>query len=88
LFAQKELGAGVSVYGNMKIRKGAYENKLDGTYVTNPTMTTFDVKTIYEATSSLTAEIGVKNLTDELIRYDMAYPMAGREFFASLEYKF
>ena len=88
LFAQKELGAGVSVYGNMKIRKGAYENKLDGSYVINPTMTTFDVKAIYEATSSLTAQIGIKNLTDELIRYDMAYPMAGREFFASLEYKF
>lgn len=88
LFAQKELGAGVSLYGNMKVRKGAYENKLDNTYVTNPTMTTYDVKTIYQATSSLTAEIGIKNLTDELIRYDMAYPMAGREFFASLEYKF
>ncbi len=88
LFAQKKLGAGVSVYGNMKIRKGAYENKLDGSYVINPTMTTFDVKAIYEATSSLTAQIGIKNLTDELIRYDMAYPMAGREFFASLEYKF
>lgn len=88
VFAQKWLGYGVSLYGNMKVRKGAYENKLDGSYVTNPTMTTFDVKTIYEATSSLTAQIGVKNLTDELIRYDMAYPMAGREFFASLEYKF
>lgn len=69
---KKELGAGVSLYGNMKVRKGAYENKLDNTYVTNPTMTTYDVKTIYQATSSLTAEIGIKNLTDELIRYDMA----------------
>lgn len=88
IFAQQEVGAGVSVYGNMKFRSGAYENKLDGTYVVNPDMTTFDIKAIYQPTKDWIAEIGVKNLTDELVRYDMAYPMAGREYFASLEYKF
>jgi iron complex outermembrane receptor protein len=88
LFARQELGAGLSIYGNMKLRKGAYENKMDGTYVINPTFTTFDLKVSYEPFEALCAEIGVKNLTDELVRYDMAYPMAGREFFASLEYRF
>lgn len=88
VFAQQEVGAGFFVYTNMKFRSGAYENKLDGTYVTNPNMTTFDLKAIYKPTQNLVAEIGVKNLTDELVRYDMAYPMAGREYFASLEYNF
>ncbi len=88
LFARQELGAGLSIYGNMKLRKGAYENKMDGTYVINPTFTTFDLKVSYEPFEALCAEIGVKNITDELVRYDMAYPMAGREFFASLEYRF
>ncbi|OHE12082.1 MAG: hypothetical protein A2525_07425 [Sulfurimonas sp. RIFOXYD12_FULL_36_11] len=87
-FAQKEVAKNVSLYANMKFRDGAYENKLNGTYVTNPNFTTFDLKAIYEPTKNLTAEIGIKNLTDELVRYDMAYPMAGREFFASLDYKF
>ena len=87
-FAQKEIAKDVSLYANMKFRDGAYENKLNGTYVTNPNFTTFDLKAIYEPTKNLTAEIGIKNLTDELVRYDMAYPMAGREFFASLDYKF
>ncbi len=88
VFAKEAIGAGFSLYANMKFRSGAYEQKLDGTYVTNPDFTTFDVKAIYQPMKELTAEVGVKNLTDELVRYDMAYPMAGREFFASLEYKF
>jgi len=88
LFARQELGAGVALYGNMKLRKGAYENKMDGSYVINPTFTTFDLKVSYAPFEALSAEIGVKNITDELVRYDMAYPMAGREFFGSLEYRF
>ena len=87
-YARQELGAGLAVYGNMKIRKGAYENKMDGSYVINPTFTTYDFKVLYNPMQELTAELGVKNLTDKLVRYDYAYPMAGREFFASLEYKF
>jgi iron complex outermembrane receptor protein len=87
-YATQELGAGFMVYANMKFRKGAYENKMDGTYVTSPTFTTYDLKVLYKPLKDLNAELGVKNLTDKLVRYDIAYPMAGREFFASLEYKF
>ncbi|QOP41764.1 TonB-dependent receptor plug domain-containing protein [Sulfurimonas marina] len=87
-FIQKELVEGFSLYANTKYRQGAYEQKLDKSYVINPYMLTFDLKAIYQPTKNLQAQIGVKNLTDELIRYDMAYPMAGREYFASLDYKF
>lgn len=87
-YTKASIGGGVSLYANAKFRSGAYENRLDGSYVTNPDFSTFDVKVIYEPTASLTAELGVKNITDELVRYDMAYPMAGREFFGSLEYRF
>lgn len=88
LYACQEVGAGVAIYGNMKLRKGAYENKMDGSYVVNPTFTTFDLKVSYAPFEALSAEVGVKNITDELVRYDMAYPMAGREFFGTLEYRF
>jgi len=87
-YATQELGGGFSMYANMKFRKGAYENKMDGTYVINPTFTTYDLKVLYKPLKDLNAELGIKNLTDKLVRYDIAYPMAGREFFASLEYKF
>ncbi|WP_428737973.1 TonB-dependent receptor plug domain-containing protein [Sulfurimonas sp.] len=88
LFAEQKFLEDFSLYGDMKFRNGAYEQKLDYSYVTNPSMTVFDIKATYKPIDSLTTEIGIKNLTDELIRYDMAYPMAGREFFASLEYTF
>jgi iron complex outermembrane receptor protein len=95
VYAQKEVGAGFSLYANAKYRNGAYElnnkndfNAANDTYDINPDFTTFDVKAIYEPTKAITAEIGIKNLTDELVKYDMAFPMAGREFFANLEYKF
>ncbi|WP_373073056.1 TonB-dependent receptor plug domain-containing protein [Sulfurimonas sp.] len=87
-YARQEVGAGFAVYANMKVRKGAYENKMDATFVINPTFTTYDLKVIYNPLEEFAAEIGVKNLSDKLVRYDYAYPMAGREFFASLEYKF
>ncbi|WP_294893501.1 TonB-dependent receptor, partial [Sulfuricurvum sp. RIFOXYD12_FULL_44_77] len=87
-FAQRELGGGFSLYGNMKFRKGSYEQKADKTYVINPTFTTFDLKAIYKATDAITAEVGVKNLTDKLYAYDLGFPMAGREFFANIGYTF
>ncbi|MFH0709436.1 MAG: TonB-dependent receptor [Pseudomonadota bacterium] len=87
-FVQKELGSGFSVHGNMKFRKGAYEQKADKSYVTNPTFTTFDLKATYKATDAITAEVGIKNLTDKLYAYDLGFPMAGREFFANIGYKF
>ncbi len=87
-FAKQALGGGFALYGDMRYRQGAYEQKLDGSYVTNPSFTTFGVKAIYSPVASVTAEVGIKNLTDELIRYDMAFPMAGREYFATLGYTF
>ena len=86
-FVQQAIGAGFSVYGNMKFRKGASENKMDGTYALSPTFTSYDLKLMYKL-KELRAELGIKNLTDKLVRYDVAYPMAGREFFASLGYEF
>jgi iron complex outermembrane recepter protein len=87
-FVQKELGSGFSLHGNMKFRKGSYEQKADKSYVTNPTFTTFDIKATYKATDAVTAEVGVKNLTDKLYAYDLGFPMAGREFFANIGYNF
>jgi iron complex outermembrane recepter protein len=87
-FVQKELGSSFSLHGNMKFRKGAYEQKADKSYVTNPTFTTFDIKATYKATDAVTAEVGVKNLTDKLYAYDLGFPMAGREFFANIGYNF
>lgn len=87
-YIEKELGYGVSLYGNMKFRKGAYELTMDNTYIANPTFTTFDLKAIYRPNPALTAEIGVKNLTDKYYAYDMAFPMPGREFFANIGYNF
>lgn len=87
-FAQKELGNGFSLYGNIKCRKGAYEQKLDKTYVINPTFTTFDIKAIYEPVTAVTVELGVKNITDKLYQYDIGFPMAGREIFLNVGYTF
>ncbi len=87
-FAQQDIGYNVALYGAMKFRKGAYEQKLDSSYVINPTFTTFDIKAIYTPTETITAEVGVKNLTDKLYQYDMGFPLAGREFFANIGYKF
>lgn len=87
-YAEFDIGSDISLYGDMKFRKGAYEQKLDGTYVINPTFTIFDIKAIYRPTTNVTTEVGVKNLTDKLYRYDMAFPMAGREFFFNVGYKF
>lgn len=87
-YAQSDLGGGFSVYGDMKFRKGAYDQIQNGSYVISPTFTTFDLKAIYKATDTITAEIGVKNLTDKLIQYDLGFPVAGREYFANLICKF
>lgn len=87
-YAQSDLGAGFTVYGDMKFRKGAYDQIQNGSYVTGPTFTTFDLKAVYKATDAITAEAGVKNLTDKLVQYDLGFPVAGREYFANLIYKF
>lgn len=87
-YAQKDLTSNLSLYGNIKMRKGAYEQKMDRTYVINPTFTTLDAKVIYRPSKDITAELGVKNLTDKYYAYDSAFPMPGREFFVTMQYKF
>jgi iron complex outermembrane receptor protein len=87
-YAQIDLGYNVAINADMKLRKGSYEQKLDKSYIINPTFTTFDLKAIYSPTKAISAEIGVKNLTDKLYAYDLGFPMAGREFFANIGYKF
>ncbi|WP_310439996.1 TonB-dependent receptor [Sulfuricurvum sp.] len=87
-YAQTELGSGISLYGDMKFRKGAYDQITDSSYVISSTFTTFDLKMAYKVSTAISAEIGVKNLTDKLIQYDLGFPVAGREFFTNIGYKF
>ena len=87
-YLQKDLTSNLSLYGNVKMRKGAYEQKMDRTYLKNPTFTTFDSKVVYRPMKDLTTELGVKNLTDKNYAYDSAFPMPGREFFVTMEYTF
>jgi len=87
-YVQKDLTPELSLYGNVKMRKGAYEQKMDRSYVINPTFTTLDAKVVYTPLKNLTTELGVKNLTDKYYGYDSAFPMPGREFFVTMEYKF
>jgi iron complex outermembrane receptor protein len=61
---------------------------MDRTYVINPTFTTLDAKVVYRPLKDLTTELGVKNLTDKYYAYDSAFPMPGREFFITMQYKF
>jgi len=87
-YAEQELGAGFSVYANMKYRNGEYKQISNRDYVKMDSLTTFDAKLIYNYAKSLQAEIGVKNITDELIEYDPGFIEAGREFFVTANYKF
>ena len=88
-YVQKDVGSGVALYANSRFRSGAYQQRSsDSAYVTIPDFTTFDVKIIYSPLASIKAEVGVKNITDENVLYDLAFPMAGREYFANLTYSF
>jgi len=87
-FAQQKLGAGFSIYANIKYRNGAYDQDDNYNYVKIGSFTTFDAKVIYEPMKELLLEVGVKNLTDRLVEYSFGYPEAGREYFATLNYKF
>lgn len=88
LYAQKDIIKNLVIYANAKLRDGSYAQKLDGSYHEVPSFATYDLKLMYNYDKKLSAEVGVKNITDKLYYYDMAYPQAGREFFVSLEYKF
>lgn len=87
-YAQQEVGAGFSLYANMRFRDGVYEQNTNGDYVQLSSFTTFDAKILFEAMKTVFIEVGVKNLTDELVEYDIGFPDAGREYFATLNYKF
>jgi iron complex outermembrane recepter protein len=88
-YIQKDIGADFSLYANSRYRGGAYQQRSsDGEYIKISSFTTFDVKAVYTPFKTLKAEVGIKNLTDEDIRYDMAFPSAGREYFAALNYEF
>lgn len=87
-FAQMDIGSNLALYGDMKFRKGAYDQIQNGSYVISPTFTTFDFNAVYRPTAHLFVEAGVKNLTDRLVQYDLGFPVAGREFFANVGYTF
>ncbi len=87
-YIEQQLGSGFSLYANAKFREGVYEQVADGSYVEMASFTTFDAKLIYTYMDNLQIEAGVKNLTDKLIQYDVGFPEAGREFFATMNYKF
>ncbi|MFY9143027.1 TonB-dependent receptor plug domain-containing protein [Sulfuricurvum sp.] len=87
-YTQVDVGANVALYGDMKFRKGAYDQITDYSYIITPSFTTFDLKAIYKPTAHITAEAGIKNLTDKLVQYDLGFPVAGREFFANIGYTF
>ncbi len=86
-YAEVPVVAGFSLYGDMKWREGAYSQITDKSYETVPTFVTFDVKASYKM-AAVTAEIGVKNLTDRMVQYSLGFPAAGREYFANLNYAF
>jgi len=87
-YIRKDLASNVSMYANIKMRQGAYEQKMDRTYVKTPSFTTLDAKLVYKPMRNVTTELGIKNITDKNYLYDIAFPMPGREFFATLEYTF
>ncbi|MFT7860093.1 MAG: TonB-dependent receptor [Sulfurimonas sp.] len=88
-YIQRDIGSTFSIYVNSRYREGAYQQRRsDDAYIKVPSFSTFDAKVIYTPIKSLKAEVGIKNITDRNVRYDMAFPMAGREYFAALNYKF
>lgn len=87
-YVKKDLWTNTFVYANVKFRNGAYQQKMDATYLEVPSFTTFDAKINYSCTDTITTELGIKNITDEDYAYDMGFPMPGREFFVTLEYIF
>jgi iron complex outermembrane receptor protein len=48
---------------------------------------TLNLKTVWRATKSLSAEIGVNNLADKNYELDYGFPNPGRMWFATLNYR-
>jgi iron complex outermembrane recepter protein len=86
-YAQFHFTDKFAFYGDMKIQDGFYSQITDGSYIKS-SLTTFGSKVIYKPLAYLSAEIGVKNLTDRIVEYEPGFPTAGREYFANLTYKF
>lgn len=87
-YGQQKIGAGLSLYANVKLRSGIYDQVSDGSYVDMPSFVTTDAKVIYEPMKTLVLEVGVKNITDKYVEYNVGFPEAGREYFAAMNYKF
>ncbi len=77
-----------SIYGDMKWREGAYSQIADKSFELTPSFVTFDLKMSYKPVAALKVEAGVKNLTDRMVQYSLGFPVAGREYFANLNYTF
>lgn len=59
--------------------------------VTSPTTRDFmvmDLKTSYEIKKGLTLSVGVKNIFDKYYYYSEGFPMAGRNYYATVRYLF
>lgn len=87
-YAKKDIWTNTYVYVNAKFRNGAVEQLQDTSYEKIPSFTTFDAKINYAYSDAFSGELGIRNITDENYVYDLGYPLAGREFFVTLEYKF
>ena len=87
-YADYALSEPLSLYANMRFRDGAYSQDGSGNYLEVPDFTTFDVKLIYRMSKGLSAEAGVRNLTDEDYGYDVGFPEPGREYFVTLAYRY
>lgn len=87
-YTEQKLGSGFSLYTNAKFRDGVYEQITNLSYVEMASFTTFDTKLIYAYMDNLQLEAGIKNLTDKVIQYNVGFPEAGREYFATMNYKF
>jgi iron complex outermembrane receptor protein len=87
-YAKKDIWTNTYAYANAKFRNGAVQQLMDTSYEEIPSFTTFDAKINYAYSDALSGELGIRNISDEEFAYDMGYPMPGREFFVTLEYKF
>jgi iron complex outermembrane receptor protein len=87
-YAEYALTTPLSFYANLRFRDGAYSQDGKGNYLEVPSFTTFDLKLRYRMSSGFEAEAGVKNVTDEDYGYDLGFPEPGREFFATLAYRY
>ena len=80
--------AAFSALFSLRSQSGAYGQLADGSYVELDDVLTMNASLTYSPVKGLNAEVGVKNLADDLYYYDDGYPEAGREFYGKLSYAF